>query len=47
MKNTSVMPIEYEWKFSSETKFEVQDGVEFQLNDIFDILPLNGTLNPG
>ena len=48
MKNTSIMPIEFEWKFAEGELFRgMKDEQDFQLNDIYDILPLNGILAPG
>jgi hypothetical protein len=45
MKNISVMPITYVWKFA-----EPEDDMEYSeiaMNEVFDILPLNGELEPG
>jgi len=47
MKNTSVMPVEYEWKFSYQNNFDDDPSSNIILNDVFDILPLNGTLQKG
>ena len=45
MKNNSVMSLVYEWSFSDE-EIQGKNG-KIQINEIFDILPLSGNLEPG
>jgi hydrocephalus-inducing protein len=44
MKNVSKMNVEYMWSFLDEESREGKDTIP--INEIFDILPLNGTLEP-
>jgi hypothetical protein len=44
MKNISVMPITYVWKFAEPDIHSNYDDVA--INEVFDILPLNGELEP-
>ena len=47
MTNISVMPIYYEWKFAESEEGEVGIYNDIAINEVFDILPLNGNLEPG
>lgn len=44
MKNVSKMNVEYMWSFLEDEMRENKEGIP--INEIFDILPLNGTLEP-
>jgi hydrocephalus-inducing protein len=44
MKNVSKMNVEYQWSFLEEDVRDEKDAVP--INEIFDIRPLNGTLEP-
>jgi len=44
MTNDSKMAVKYEWSFQEEEAYSDQD---ISLNEIFDILPLSGCLQPG
>jgi hydrocephalus-inducing protein len=46
MKNVSLMNVEYQWSFLDEENRE-DEKESIPINEIFDILPLNGTLEPG
>ena len=42
------MPVFYEWKFADEDQISSNpQGDDIRINEVFDILPLNGLLNPG
>jgi len=47
MTNVSEMNVEYEWSFLDENKIAEDDDQNIPINEIFDILPLNGVLEPG
>ena len=42
MRNNGIIPVDYEWFF-------VDDGQKYDipLNEVFDILPLRGRIEPG
>ena len=44
MKNVSKMSVEYQWSFLEDDNRDEKDAVP--INEIFDILPLNGVLEP-
>ena len=44
MKNVSKMNVEYQWSFMEDEMREERDDIS--INEIFDIMPLNGTLEP-
>ena len=48
MRNSGIMPVFYEWKFADEDQISSNpQGDDIRINEVFDILPLNGLLNPG
>jgi hypothetical protein len=48
VKNISVMSVFYEWKFAEPTeKRDIKAFKNIAINEVFDILPLNGTLEAG
>lgn len=46
MTNVSEMNVDYEWSFLEENNMNEEDDQHIPINEIFDILPLNGTLEP-
>ena len=50
LENISVMPVFYEWKFVDQSQkqgYKKHMAPPIPVNEVFDILPLNGTLHPG
>lgn len=48
VKNISVMSIFYEWKFAEpDDEKSIKAFKNVAINEVFDILPLNGTLEAG
>ena len=50
MKNCGNMTVNYEWKFAEEDAKEKNKNPQedhIRINEVFDILPLNGSLSPG